>query len=119
MIFVSCSTSRIPIGVGEERDGVYYCNGAPKMKNQVNIMISQELWHNRMGHPSSEVSTIFLKSLGITSTMNNNAHGVCEACLRAKQSRAHFFPSMNKANLVHCDIWRPYQFLLYVARTIF
>ena len=65
-----------------------------------------------MGHPSSKVLTILLKSLGITSTINNSEYGVCDACLRAKQSRAQFFPSKNKANelfdFVHCDIWGPY-----------
>ena len=83
------------------------------MKNQVNVMISQEIWHNRMGHPSSEVLTTLLKSLGINSAINNDACGVCEACLRAKQSRVQFIPSRNKANelfdLVHCDIWGPYR----------
>ena len=80
-------TSRTPIGLGQQRDGVYYYQGELKMKNQVNVMISQEIWHNRMGHPSSEVLTTLLKSLGIDSAMNNDAYGVCEACLQAKQSR--------------------------------
>jgi len=50
------------------------------MKDQVNVMISKDLWHNPKGAPSSEVLTILLKSLGISNTINNSEYGVCDTC---------------------------------------
>ena len=56
-------TSRTPIGVGEQRDGVYYYSGTPQAKNQVNVVGTRQLWHHRFGHTSHEVMLGFFKNL--------------------------------------------------------
>ena len=85
---------------------------------EVNVMISRDLWHNRIGHPSSEVLSSLLKNLGVSNGSKFSEHSACDACLRAKQSRTQFFSSENKANglsnLVHCDIWGHIESLPYV-----
>lgn len=40
------------------------------------------IWHQRLGHPSSKV----IASLGI----HGKAQGVCEPCMKGKQTRANF-----------------------------
>jgi len=80
-------TSRTLIGVGEQRDGVYYYAGAPKVKRQVNAVASKRLWHNRFGHPSSDVLSTFFRNLEIASNEKmNKMDDVCDICYRAKQT---------------------------------
>jgi len=69
-------TSRTLIGVGEQRDVVYFYKKALVVKDQVNVMMSRDLWHNRMEHPSSEVFTTLHKSLGIFNAIKNSERGV-------------------------------------------
>ena len=39
--------------------------------------------------------------------------GICDTCLRAKQTGSQLFTSESKADglldLIHCDIWGPYK----------
>ena len=102
-------TSRTLIGMDEQRDGIYYCLGAPKMKNQVNAVGTRHLWHHHFGHPSHEVISGFFKKLGLCGGNKD----VCDVCFGAKQSRSRFTISDNKASdlfeLIHCDISGPYR----------
>jgi hypothetical protein len=62
-----------------------------------------------MGHPLVQ-TTILLSGVKSNSSISE---GVCEICLRAKQTRENFPISSNKAlesfALIHCDIWGPYR----------
>ena len=102
-------TSRTPIGVGEQRDGVYYYLGASKKKHQVNAVGTRSLWHHRFGHPSHEAMSVFFRNLRI----RGGNKDVCDICFKAKQTRSRFIISNNKASalfeLTHCDIWGPYR----------
>ena len=79
---------------------------------QANKAISQELWHRRLGHPSSQaLSKVFSDILiNISSKYKDRA---CDVCLRAKQSRIPFPVSESKVSqcfdLIHCDIWGGYR----------
>ncbi|KAJ4812357.1 Retroelement pol polyprotein-like [Rhynchospora pubera] len=100
---------RIPIGVGELRDGVYYYHPlAPNQVFHTRKETTYELWHQRMGHPSSKITCLFPSIEGDGDVTN----GVCDICMRSKQSRIPFPVSSNKSNepfeLIHCDIWGPY-----------
>ncbi|GJT43032.1 retrovirus-related pol polyprotein from transposon TNT 1-94 [Tanacetum coccineum] len=107
-------TSRIQIGAGELREGLYYfCSAAftsalKKLKD-----VSFDLWHKRLGHPSAKIAEL-LPDVGSRST-SNLVNKVCDVCLRAKQSRDHFPISENKATdifeLIHCDLWGGYRTL--------
>jgi len=72
------------IGMGEQRNGVYYYNEM-SLKIQGTVRTS-ELWHKRMGHPSSEVMSLFAKELGLSDSVRKKSD-VCDACFRAKQIR--------------------------------
>ena len=54
------SILRMPIGVDRQRDGFYLLGEAP-LKIQSNVVRTSELWHKRMGHPSSAVMSLFAK----------------------------------------------------------
>ncbi|KAK2999604.1 hypothetical protein RJ639_023297 [Escallonia herrerae] len=70
---------------------------------------SYELWHRRMGHPSSQ-PLIHLSTVSVVSPSLNT---ICDVCCRAKHSRTVFPDSTSCAmdifGLVHCDIWGPYR----------
>ncbi|KAL6330134.1 hypothetical protein AAG906_040054 [Vitis piasezkii] len=75
---------RIAIGVGEQHEGLYFLKGAALVHAfKMNGVTSFELWHRRMGHPSSKV-------LGLIPEVvcnNRNENKVCDVCFRAKQTR--------------------------------
>ncbi|KAJ4747387.1 Retroelement pol polyprotein-like [Rhynchospora pubera] len=101
--------TRMLIGVGEQKDGVYYYHrGASGKALHVNRKGPYDLWHQRMGHPSRQI-TLLLAGFD----NNNDSKDVCEICMRAKQTRDIFPDSLNKAahsfDLIHCDIWGPYR----------
>ena len=104
-------TSRILIGAGKQREGVYYYKRTSS--SQANTMNARCLWHKRLGHPSTEVLSYFSFSLGIGCDSNNEKEDVCEIRLRAKQTRNQFSISQSNAkdifDLIHCDIWGPYK----------
>ena len=91
--------------------GFYFYKEGATTQAQANKVITDELWHRRLGHPSnqalSSLSTIISEVVG-----SSNHKEFCDVCLRAKQTRLSFNFSENKAakpfDLVHCDIWRPY-----------
>ncbi|KAJ3698018.1 hypothetical protein LUZ61_001723 [Rhynchospora tenuis] len=102
--------TRTLIGVGEHKNGIYYYH--PKASGRVchaRRKEDHELWHQRMGHPSFQL-TSFIS--GVKNDSSSSKH-VCEICLKAKQTRDVFPISLNKANesfeLIHCDIWGPYR----------
>lgn len=74
---------------------------------------SWELWHRRMGHPSSRVISYLSSQLNVGRQMSPEI--VCDICLRAKKTRDSFHDSHNKAagifDLIHCDIWGAYRTL--------
>ncbi|KAJ4760696.1 Retroelement pol polyprotein-like [Rhynchospora pubera] len=101
---------RMPIGVGELRDGVYYYHPlAPTQVFHTSKETTYELWHRRMGHPSSQITCLFPGVKG-GSDMKT---GVCDICMCSKQSRIAFPVSLNKTSepfeLIHCDIWGAYR----------
>ncbi|KAJ3688185.1 hypothetical protein LUZ61_017349 [Rhynchospora tenuis] len=99
--------TRMLIGVGEQRDGIYYFHQVASAKVfHMHGKESYELWHQRMGHSSKQVTSLLT---GNTS----NSEDVCEICVRAKQTREVFPTSLNKTSepfeLIHCDIWGAYR----------
>ena len=88
-------TSRIPIGLGEQRDGVYFYQ-AGKERRQVHAVQIGHLWHQRLGHPSKEVMALFFNSIHCPNMSKKN-NEVCEICFRAKQTRNSFPLSTNIA----------------------
>lgn len=73
--------------------------------------ISSDMWHHRLGHPSSKaLSLLSIYGFSSSSSFHNKA---CEICMRIKQTKDVFPMSLNKTaerfQLVHCDLWGPYR----------
>ncbi|CAH9076640.1 unnamed protein product, partial [Cuscuta epithymum] len=103
--------SRRLIGMSERRDGLYYLQETHAahilaIKDSRSLVV--ELWHQRMGHPSSQV----IEKLAPVSGLKHVGGFPCDVCFRAKQTRDSFPTSLTKTHkpfeLVHCDLWGPY-----------
>ncbi|XP_010274487.1 PREDICTED: uncharacterized protein LOC104609798 [Nelumbo nucifera] len=113
-------TSRMAIGAGELREGLYYFKDACSSKfHKAKVKASYELWHKRIGHPSEKVIK-FLPDLNIRGGSGNR---ICGVCLKAKQTRGTFDSSENNAkkifDLIHCDLWGPYSVRASCGATYF
>ena len=105
-------TSRMLIGAGERRDGLYYFRGMSRVHAmKVNGVASLDLWHKRLGHPSLQVTKL-VPEVDLRDK-NKRLNKNCDVCQRAKQSRDKFPVSKHKASaifeLIHCDLWGPYR----------
>ena len=105
--------SRMLIEAGEQCEGLYFLKGvAPIRAYKTTSIASYELWHRRMGHPSSRVVDLIYEvdSVGGNDGVKNK---FCDICFRAQQTREVFFSSDNKAkecfDLIHCDLWGAYR----------
>ncbi|PWA87488.1 hypothetical protein CTI12_AA130010 [Artemisia annua] len=103
------------LGIGKQKDGVYYFDGDQGSNLTVKIFksscfLSKYLWHCRLGHPSDQVLKVLNKDHKFD---NKNNVEVCEICQKAKQTREPFPLSKHKtsmlADLVHLDLWGPYR----------
>ncbi|KAL5767159.1 hypothetical protein ACOSQ2_013942 [Xanthoceras sorbifolium] len=114
--------TRRMIGLGKQRDGLYYLvalatkksmpnSSSPTHRPTCNLTISStDLWHNRLGHVSPPRLGFIAKKFLNFSVESNNA---CPICPLAKQSRLPFYPSVISSvkpfEIIHCDIWGRYQ----------
>ena len=71
-------TTKMAIGIGEHRKGVYFYKGDATAKVQVNKVLTYDLWHRRMGHPSNQALSN-LSSI-VSRITNNHKKGLCELC---------------------------------------
>lgn len=105
-------TSRMLIGAGEHKDGLYYFRGIRVVKAYKTDGVNQiELWHRCLGHLSFKITQSILDiSKNKCEELSNKN---CDICLRAKKPREQFSVSEHKANgifeLIHCDLWGPYK----------
>ena len=118
-------TTRTTIGLGEQRNGLYYlvALALEKPKPQTpfvaatscrspssQVTSSTTLWHRRLGHLSSSRLDFEAKHLLNFPFQSNNA---CDVCALAKQSRLLFsvssISSVRPFELIHCDIWGSYK----------
>nr|GFA22184.1 ribonuclease H-like domain-containing protein [Tanacetum cinerariifolium] len=71
--------------------------------------VSKDVWHNRLDQPANHVSNLLKGSLNLSSIDQNSP---CEVCHKAKQTRKSFPLSEHKSTcfgeLIHLDVWRPY-----------
>ncbi|KAJ4812579.1 Retroelement pol polyprotein-like [Rhynchospora pubera] len=102
---------RMVTGVGELKDGVYYYHQSTSAQVfHTSGGSTYELWHRRMGHPSTQITSIFPD---VEKNSSSTLKSVCDTCMRAKQTREVFPISLNKTlepfELIHCDIWGAYR----------
>jgi len=68
--------SRILIGAGEQREGVYYYKKS--LSEQANAVNTRCLWHNHLGHPSNEVLSLLPNRLGVSYGLHKDQEEFCE-----------------------------------------
>lgn len=104
--------SRTVIGVGEERNGVYWLRSVASQVGHCCSTTSDtyQTWHRRLGHPSYQLVSSFPGVL--SSDCSKNKNKPCDVCFKAKQTRVSFPLSSSNASsafeLIHCDVWGPY-----------
>ncbi|KAL2941869.1 Retrovirus-related Pol polyprotein from transposon TNT 1-94 [Bienertia sinuspersici] len=101
--------TRTLIGVGEQWDGLYYFHGVLRIQAlTINGVVSPELWHKRLGHPSNKA----LQSLPFVSASSVILNKACDVCHQVKQTRDKFYESDSRSTrcfkMIHCDLWGPY-----------
>ncbi|WVY98728.1 hypothetical protein V8G54_030879 [Vigna mungo] len=104
-------TSKMLIGVGERKDGLYLYHGVQRATAyQTHTQNHLDLWHKRMGHPSFKVVQLIPN---VSSSGRECLNKVCEICERAKQTKDKFPLSTFRAttifDLIHCNLWGPYR----------
>ncbi|PKU67803.1 Retrovirus-related Pol polyprotein from transposon TNT 1-94 [Dendrobium catenatum] len=76
----------------------------------VALASSAQLWHRRLGHPSSPVLQKLYRSIPSLSTVNASSL-TCNACDMSKSHKLSFSPSLSRSttvlNLIHSDVWGP------------
>ncbi|KAK9074195.1 hypothetical protein SSX86_006792 [Deinandra increscens subsp. villosa] len=96
---------------GSQVDGLYFCGDTSSCaKVCYSSVLSLNLWHARLGHPSEQVLNVLKTSLGLKFS---KADLPCEVCHKAKQHRNPFplsdHVSKQLGELVHLDVWGPYR----------
>ncbi|KAL2933389.1 Retrovirus-related Pol polyprotein from transposon RE1 [Bienertia sinuspersici] len=115
--------SRMLIGTGERRGGLYYFHHVPAI-NVVSTSSTTEfeLWHRRLGHPSDRVLKL-VPVIRNSTASKKCLNKACIICPMAKQRRESFPTSDHKATrpfeLIHCDLWDLIVLLLLVVLLIF
>ena len=105
---------------GKSEGGVYpiYPHKATKLLlpqklcNSIKLSHSHwHLWHNRLGHPNSQILRHVLHNNGMSSPNNVNLANSCIHCLHGKMHILPFpssrFVATSPFELVHTDLWGP------------
>jgi hypothetical protein len=91
---------------------LYLFDGLSKTSNKfafTTTVASADLWHRRLGHPSSASLAHLLSHFRIPCTNKTSTPSVCEECQKGKHVRLPFSHSTTPIyfpfQIVHCDLW--------------
>ncbi|KAM1788705.1 hypothetical protein ACFX11_038955 [Malus domestica] len=108
-------SSRKMLFSGPVHDGFYpFHASSPAAGSQhlfaATTMASQDLWHKRLGHPSTKIlnKLVFTSCISMSRTMNNT---FCSDCAVSKSSKLPFVSgsctTSKPLELLHMDVWGP------------
>lgn len=103
-------STEMKIGMGKRYGNLYVLEIASPCNSDssVNLVISSDIWHSRLGHLGFEK----LKLLSSTLSLKSLSHNVCDICPLAKQKHQPYHASLshvdNIFDLIHCDVWGPF-----------
>jgi len=96
-----------------QRKGDLYVLSKMKEANFSNMQNSgtEELWHQRLGHPQNSAIKILWTKKSIDVNSNKRVDTLCESCQLGKHSKLPFNSSSSFSTdiieRIHCDIWGP------------
>ena len=97
-------TTKTLIGMGEERNGLYYFNLSQPLFLQTLGSISFKVWHRYLGHLS--INNV-LNFISPPKTLD-----ICDSCTHGKHTYLPFKLVLNKSSMpfeqLYCDIWVGY-----------
>lgn len=112
-------TRALMIGMGREVSNLYFLDiesvssqgTVSSLKPFVGSVVSVELWHKRLGHPSHSKLETMKSLLSFPKNINkDDTH--CHVCHLSKQKHLPFVSSTNRStepfDLVHIDVWGPF-----------
>lgn len=103
--------SKMKIGEGKRQNGLYMLELALRktIAMKVNKANNAKLWHERLGHTSSD-KMIQIK-LG-NDILKDNCNTFCNSCVRVKQFKNSFPINIIKTidcfDIIHCEVWGRY-----------
>ena len=84
--------------------------------------VSVHVWHNRLGHLSDKRLDVLKNQLNCDISKSSEATP-CYICPLAKQRKLSFVSHNNMSqfpfDLIHCDIWRPYNVTAHFGHRYF
>jgi len=97
--------------VGEQQRGFYCYRDVLSKDFQVIRIITYDMWHQRLGHPSNQAMSFLFSNVN-SSFCSSDREELCDVCQRARKAHMLFHTSENKViecfNLLHYYIWRAY-----------
>lgn len=111
----------IQIGMSRRVGNLYVLDHAPASVSfsSISSVIGSDIWHNRLSHLGPKKLSIFSSSLPMKTVPSK----VCEICPISKQKRLGFTSSDHIADsifdLIHCDIWGPFNPVTVYGHNIF
>ena len=100
---------------GPSRNGLYPLGGSTLAQHHTSFsstqftkLVSSKIWHDRLGHPNSNVlHSLFLN---VHTTRSNNTELIhCTHCIQGKMIQLSFQKSVSKAckplEVIHSDVW--------------
>ena len=98
------------IGSGKQHADLYYMAPLPNQVHASQISTDPDLWHKRLGHPTSACLQLVSSLLPIFISKNLILiHNNCSICPKAKQTRL----------TLHCDILGPHKTPTHFGKRFF
>jgi histone deacetylase 1/2 len=95
---------------GKRRNGLYVLP-ANNRQALLTANVSQDLWHQRLGHPATPVVLRILQKNNVAVDKSVLPSSVCNACQLGKAHQLPFYPSTHVSTaplqLIHTDVWGP------------
>uniref|UniRef100_A0A2N9IXX5 CCHC-type domain-containing protein n=1 Tax=Fagus sylvatica TaxID=28930 RepID=A0A2N9IXX5_FAGSY len=105
---------------GPSKNGLYPIDGVslPPLCHTSNLSsiqstksVSSKVWHDRLGHPNSQVQQRIFSNSPVHNSSSNKTESACTHCIQGKMTHLPFHKSVSKAckplEIIHSDVWGP------------
>ena len=101
---------------GRSEGGLYPIHADQQSINRIrssaalmSVRTTLDVWHARLGHPSSKVTKSIVKSFALPVFGSSDLNSVCQPCLMGKSKQLPFEDSsrvvLSVLDLIHSDVW--------------